>query len=366
MSNRSEPILSSYLHAKGAQLGLPISGNFELTARCNFSCPMCYVHLCKARQEQELTAQQWLSLAEQAKHRGMMFVLLTGGEPFLRKDFFEIYEGIKAMGLMVSINTNGSFLTGEIRRRLIENPPFRMNISLYGGCAETYRQMCGVDAFHQVVENIMALVHSGIDVRLNYSITPYNHGDMERIYRIAKELDLQIKASSYMYPPIRARNQGASFQRLSAEDSARYCLEWDKIRMSQEDFLAHARRFSACGERACPVEKIDGVNCRAGTTTFWLTWDGKMMPCGMMPGLVALPLQTGFAQAWESIRSKIRKIQLPDACKSCPKREPCSVCAAVCVSETGAFDGVPDYVCRRTDEFIRLMQNYIAEVEHAD
>lgn len=40
----AEPLLSSYLHAKGAMLGLPVSGTFELTARCNFSCPMCYVH----------------------------------------------------------------------------------------------------------------------------------------------------------------------------------------------------------------------------------------------------------------------------------------------------------------------------------
>ena len=111
------------------------------------------------------------------------------------------------------------------------------------------------------------------------------------------------------------------------------------------------------------MEKIDGVNCRAGTTTFWLTWDGKMMPCGMMPGPVALPLETGFAQAWETIRMETRKIQLPSTCRSCPKRESCSVCAAVCVSETGAFDGVPDYVCRRTDASIRLMHK---EINHAD
>lgn len=363
MPTRSEPMLSSYLHARGAQLGLPISGNFELTARCNFSCPMCYVHLCKARQEQELTAQQWLSLAEQAKEQGMMFVLLTGGEPFIRQDFFEIYEGIKAMGLMVSINTNGSLLSGEIRRRLIDNPPFRMNISLYGGCAETYRNMCGVDAFSQVVENIKALKEAGIDVRINYSITPYNHADMPLIYDIAKDLGLQIKGSSYMYPPIRNQSNAPSFQRLSPEESARCAVEWDRIRMSEEDFLNHARMLSACGEKDCPMEKIDGVNCRAGTTTFWMTWDGKMMPCGMMPGPVAMPLETGFAQAWATIREETRKIQMPMACRTCSKRDSCSVCAAVCVSETGSFTGMPEYACQRTEEIIRLMQKEVTN-EH--
>ena len=80
-------------------------------------------------------------LAREAKDKGMVFALLTGGEPFVRKDFFEIYEAMKDMGLMISINTNGSMLKGEIRRRLIENPPFRINVSLYGGCIETYKNM---------------------------------------------------------------------------------------------------------------------------------------------------------------------------------------------------------------------------------
>ena len=146
---QTEPYISTYLHAKGSKLGLPIAGNFELTARCNFNCPMCYVHLTQndGLAEKELTAEQWIDIAQQARDQGMIFVLLTGGEPFIRKDFFEIYDAIKAMGLLVSINTNGSMLQGEIRRRLLENPPHRINISLYGGNPQTYRDMCGQDAF---------------------------------------------------------------------------------------------------------------------------------------------------------------------------------------------------------------------------
>jgi uncharacterized membrane protein YeiH len=45
VSKRTEPFLATYLHNMGGKKGLPISGNFELTARCNFNCPMCYVHL---------------------------------------------------------------------------------------------------------------------------------------------------------------------------------------------------------------------------------------------------------------------------------------------------------------------------------
>lgn len=350
MKLSSEPMLSSYLHSRGASLGLPISGTFELTARCNFSCPMCYVHLQNAKAEEELSASQWLDIASQAKDQGMMFVLLTGGEPFIRKDFFEIYEGIKSLGLMVSINTNGSMLSGDVRDKLIENPPVRMNISLYGGCSETYRKMCGPDAFDDVVENIRALKQAGIDIRLNYSITPENHTDMEKILQISNSMDVHIKASSYMYPPVRT---GSEDRRMSPERSAQLNLQWDRLRLSDDEF---SHRLQAASSLECGVEEQTGVGCRAGITSFWLTWDGRMLPCGMMPGAGADVLSMGFQAAWEQTKDTSRQIRMPARCAGCEMRKLCSVCAAVCISETGHFDKVPEYVCRRTEEMVRLMR----------
>ena len=77
---------------------------------------MCYVHLHQDdidARGRELTAQQWIELGRQAKAAGMMFLLLTGGEPFVRKDFFEIYSALKQMCLLISINSNGSMLKGS-------------------------------------------------------------------------------------------------------------------------------------------------------------------------------------------------------------------------------------------------------------
>ena len=76
----TEPRLSTYLHARACRTGTPLAGNFELTARCNFNCKMCYVHLTAEEQQRrgrELTADQWLAIADQARSRGMLFLLLT-------------------------------------------------------------------------------------------------------------------------------------------------------------------------------------------------------------------------------------------------------------------------------------------------
>ena len=363
--NRTEPYLATWLHNMGGKQGLPIGGNFELTARCNFDCPMCYVHLNQKDMEaagKELTAEQWIELARQAKDKGMMFALLTGGEPFVRKDFFEIYEAIRNMGIIVSINSNGSMLNGAIRERLLENPPLRMNISLYGGCRDTYRNMCGQDVFETVTDNIRALKEAGVDIRLNLSVTPYNRQDMQRIYDISRELNVHVKASSYMYPPV--RNHNSCNNRLSPEEAARCSVEWDLIRLTPEEFAQRAmamKSLSAVEERECSADLDEGVSCRAGYSTFWMTWDGRMLPCGTMPGPEAFPLKEGFTAAWEHIKKETRKIRLPKECAACAKREACAACAAVRVTETGKFDGVPEYMCRMTEESLEQMGRVAAE-----
>ena len=372
---KTEPYISTYLHSKGRRLGLPISGSFELTARCNFNCPMCYVHMTEEQVNaagRELTAQEWLQIAKDARDQGMIFVLLTGGEPLVRKDFFEIYKGMKELGLLISINSNGSMLQGEILERFLEDPPFRFNISLYGGSNETYKNMCGLSVYDRVKENIRALRKAGVEVSLNLSITPYNKDDIARIYADAVELDVNVKASAYMYPSIRVNGeQYGCGNRLSSEDAARISREWDKLRFTEEELALRSENMkklveenakasdaetldSLDPERDCPIESDEGVGCRAGSTSFWMTWDGRMLPCGMMPGPTAYPLETGFGTAWEAIRRETAQIRMPAKCTNCAKRPVCAVCAAVCVTETGAFDGAPEYVCRMTDETVKL------------
>ena len=365
-----EPQIATYLHAKGRRLGLPIAGNFELTARCNFNCPMCYVHLSDTQVRQqggELTAQQWLQIAKDARDRGMIFALLTGGEPLVRRDFFEIYDGMKKMGILLSINSNGSLLRGEILERFLADPPSRFNISLYGGSNATYEKMCGRPVYAQVKENIRALRKAGVDVSLNLSITPYNLQDIEQIYRDAVELDVNVKASSYMYPSIRVNGeQYGSGNRLSAEEAAAAGVAWDAIRFSDEEFRQRAENMKNLvmnNPDGCPMEEGEGVRCRAGTTSFWMTWDGRMLPCGMMTEPVVRPLEVGFDAAWQQLREATAAIRTPKECTGCAYKEVCGVCAAVCYTETGRFDGQPTYICRKTKETVRYTAQTLAERE---
>ena len=289
-ASRTEPMLSTFLNRRGAALGLPVSGNFELTARCNFNCKMCYVHLAgdqAALRSRELTADQWLSLAREARDMGLIFLLLTGGEPFLREDFPYLYAELVKMGLMVSVNTNASLYNAELRELFRRYPPTRINATLYGGSEETYAGLCGVPAFGKVVENLRAMREDGLQVRLNVTLTPHNVGDMEKIDAISRELGLQAKAATYMYPPVRVDGTlGDNAARFTPEEAGRYLAQWYRLRDSRETFALRAERMKARQAAGTALECADpeqeGVMCRAGRSSFWLTWDGRMLPCGTM------------------------------------------------------------------------------------
>lgn len=361
----SETLLSRYLHSKANKPGIPISGSFELTARCNFNCKMCYVHQAgedgKAKAS-ELSAEQWLAFGEAACRKGMVFLLLTGGEPFVRSDFGYIYTELKKMGLMVSINSNASLIDKDMLDFLRREPPVRMNITLYGAGNEAYERVCGRPMFDKVISNIKALREIGIPVKLNATLTPDNVNDCEKLFELANELGVYIQASAYMFPPMRRASQ-RSFEggeRLSAEEAARISVISDRLRFAPEDFMTRAENIKngirCFTDDECQQARGREIGCRAGKSSFWLTWDGKLMPCGLLTEPSADALELGFEAAWEQIHSETSAIVLPSKCSTCSVSHVCGVCAARCLCETGAFDKAPEYLCEFTNKCVEFTQ----------
>lgn len=357
-----EPRLSSYLHAKACRAGTPLSGTFELTARCNFNCHMCYVHLTpeeQRRRGRELTADEWLAIAETARSRDMLFLLLTGGEPLIRPDFRYILTELKKMGLMVSVNSNASLIDEDWLDFFRREPPFRFNITLYGAGDESYEALCGRPEFTRVSENIRALRELGIGVKLNASMTPWNVRDMAKIYKIAEELGTPMQLATYMFPPVRRDEElvGRN-ERFTAEEAAAYSVQWDRLRFTPEEFSmraeAMAKGMELPREETCEGTPGEGISCRAGRAAFWINWRGDMTPCGMMTEPRFSVPELGFDKAWEATREATAAIRLPSECVGCKYKHACHACAAMCVSETGRFDGRPDYVCRMSRETVRL------------
>lgn len=354
-----EATMTNYLYTKASRNGMPLSGTFELTPCCNMACKMCYVRKTKEEQEKIAplrTAKEWLELGKTAREQGMLYLLLTGGEPFLRSDFQEILSGLHRMGLLISINSNGTLIDEETVEWLKETPPVRINITLYGASDETYARLCGnPKGFTHTARAIRLLKEAGIQVKINCSVTPYNVDDLEGIYAFAREEGLLVQATSYMFPPLRRdTSMVGQNDRFSPQEAAYQSACILALDLGEDEFLRRVSRDESLAfpqeiEEDCP--KIDGegdgIRCRAGKCSFWITWDGRMLPCGMFPeGNAQNVFQIGFEKAWEQVHEEALAIRLPAKCSGCTLRDQCKACAAMVMTESGNFHTVPEYRCK--------------------
>lgn len=346
------PAATEYLYRKATAAGIPLSGTFELTPVCNMDCKMCYVRMSRSAQEAIAplkSAEQWLTLAQAAKDAGLLYLLITGGEPFLHPQFREILEGLHKMGFLITINSNGTMIDESVVAWLKNTPPVRINISLYGASNETYARLCGNPAgFTQTTNAIRLLREAGISVKLNCSLTPHNAADLPKIVAYAQQNNLVLQVATYMFPPVR-KDSGMTGKndRFSPEEAAYYMAYADYLTLGAERFLNQkvVRPVSDHPEENCD-QVGDGVRCRAGKCSFWVTWQGNMLSCGMFPAEGSPNVfEVPFQAAWEQVKRETANIRLPAKCTHCSAKDTCRACAAMVITESGSFREVPQYRC---------------------
>ena len=348
---------------EGASQQKPVSGMFELTSRCNFRCKMCYICMQGDNlgiQGKELTTEQWIRMGEEARDAGLFFLTLTGGEIFLRSDFFEIYEALMNMGLFITLYTNGSLIKPKDAERLAKNPPRKVSITIYGANLETYGLVTGhPEGYLATMNGIKALQEAGINLELKMTVIKQNVHEFDTLVDYALSMGKQMGIVNYVFP----RREGEGYdphyvrqspealalfdQRFKAKNKAHSDIlmaeKHDIVASSdimQDESILHTLSFNAT-----PDIKRNAFYCSAGKCGFWLTWDGRMIPCGTLGDLSTNPLKLGFENAWYELVELCNEVPLCDICEICVNRSKCDACPARLKAETGAFDKPAPYLC---------------------
>ena len=346
----------------------PLTGAFELTSRCNLRCKMCYIcgqNDTKESYSQELSTAQWIEMGKQASEAGVLFLLLTGGEIFMRKDFFEIYDALTNMGFIITLYTNGTLINDEIIQRLTKIPPYQVSITVYGANPDTYGKVTGhPEAYEKVVNNARKLIAAGINTELKTTVIHYNKGEYKKLAELAWSMDLGMRVVNYISP----RREGSGTDPLSnrldplelldyeikATESARELYK--KADSEKEvDIESIAEDVMSGDPEKKIVQKADAstvrktaFRCAAGKYGFWVTYDGRMTPCGLLSDIYSDALSLGFIPAWNDIKSKCASVSICHDCENCSYYSTCTICPARIKAETGGYEKAAPYICDYT------------------
>lgn len=359
MTELKKPItMEKVILQRAAGMQKPVSGTLELLPLCNMNCDMCYIRMSREEMKKRgrmRTAEEWIDLCEEMKQEGVLFLLLTGGEPLIFPGFRKLYKALKQMGMILTVNTNGTLIDEDWADFFAEYPPRRINITLYGTNEKTYQNLCHYTGFEKAVNGIRLLRDRNIDVKLNGSATKANKDQLEELYEIANQLKVPIHVDTYMIPGLRDKNLPIEQQsRLNPEDAAEAELLVLKNEMAEKDYYEYRKTIL---ERVdAPAAYPKGMGCMAGNCAFQVNWKGEMHPCLSLSEPSAKVFEEGFKKSWEYISSGSKLLQLGDKCVSCKYRPVCKTCVASAFLETGKYDGVSEYLCKIAEHMVKLLR----------
>jgi radical SAM protein with 4Fe4S-binding SPASM domain len=332
-----------------------LSFDIELTARCNNNCAHCCINLPagdRAAQKKELSLEEIKEITNEAVSLGALWCLVTGGEPLLREDFFDVYLHLKKKGLLVSVFTNATLITAEHVKLFKKYPPRDIEVSVYGVTRETYESVTRKrGSFAAFTRGLDRCLSSGINVRLKAMLLRSNVHELPEIARFCRE-----KTKDYFrfdpflhlrYDGDPDRNAEIMAERLSASEI---------VSAEQSD----TERFR-CLERQCDKLITPGssrvtcnhlFHCGSGNSSFTLGWDGFFRLCASLahPDWVFDLRKGSLRDAWRNFVPQVREMRsnkkaFLEECRVCPLINLCMWCPANACLETGEPDLPIDYFC---------------------
>lgn len=339
-----------FLSAQAYQRGVPLIGSFELTPLCNLRCKMCYVRLEPEQigKTHLLSADEWISLMEQAIARGMMYARLTGGECLLHPGFRQIYAYLQSKGVEATILSNGLLFSEDLIEYLASHRPAGIQITLYGSNEDAYERVTGRRAFGQVMASIERIRRANLPLFIAVTPNRYALNDMEALLRLIKKLDLPYAINSGLFKARAQTGRSLNDYDVSIDDYIR--IYQIQAALNGSVPLLCEDELPPQGGTAAHLES--GIRCGAGRFAFSLCSDGTMYPCNILHEFHANPLETGFSKAWDTLRAEAVAFKTPVECQGCRYESICKHCVAEHLQNAPAGHASPD-ICAWSKRMVR-------------
>lgn len=285
---------------------------------CNQKCVFCYAAEQKMANVKELDTEGWKKVIDRLKKAHVPMVTFTGGEPTVRKDLTELVAYAKEF--VTRVNTNGTLLTDELIRGLVDAGLDSIQITLYSHDEKIHNSLVGVEKFDATVSGIKTAVKHGLDVSINTPLCSLNR-DYGKTLEFIQSLGVKYCTAS-----------GLICTGSAAENHGAYDLNADEL----YGIISNAKSF--CNENSMeidftspgliPAEKLEELSmnvpsCGAALSNMAIAPDGTVVPCqswlGADAGLGNV-LELPFSKIWNNKKCIELRSMTDEEAQRCPFR----------------------------------------------
>lgn len=325
------------LRQKAIEDKIPLIAHIDLTYQCNVRCSHCYVI---PENRQELTTSEVINLLEQLAKLGTLYLTLSGGEIFIRKDLINIAECARKLHFSVRLLTNGLLISEEIADKIASLYIEMIAISIYSMDPETHDKITGLPgSLEKSISAIMRLKDKGVRIKISTVIMRSNYGDWKDIGCFAKSIGGIFQADFRIAPRSDGNTQPLEFG-ISKEQMIEILSDPEFINREDYDF----------------DETYEGafitIPCGAAHMSCYINPYGDICPCVQLPIRCGGVRTSSFENVWKhsSQMLGVRSITLQkmEKCSTCDLLTYCRPCMGLNLAETGSIFVAPSRVCQES------------------
>jgi len=313
MSALMEQVLS-----RATSLGVPFSVHLDLTYRCNERCVHCYLN---HEGGGEMTTNEWRATLEQLAGAGTFFLTVSGGEPLLRPDFFEILEYARALAFCVTLKTNATLIGAREADRICAAGVNAVHVSVYSHRPEVHDAITLVrGSWERSIGAIQLLRSRGQKVMAVHIATRPGAGDHLAVRALAEELGIGFRIDPTIVPKLDGDSSPLALQ-IPRSELVRI--------MTRPEYVGNVEEFCALPETGDSAA-LQEIPCSAGHTQGYIAPGGDVYPCVQFPLRCGSVREQRFVEVWRNSAQmgEVRSIRMSDlpVCAGCSHLQSCSRC----------------------------------------
>ncbi|MEE8167785.1 MAG: heme b synthase [Candidatus Hydrothermarchaeales archaeon] len=322
---------------------------WEVTGRCNLNCVHCRASASSRIDPNELSLEEITATIDNITSFCNPILILTGGEPLVRKDVFDIARYGTDKGMRVVVGTNGTLLTPSVVKKLMDAGVKRVSISIDCAYAEEHDSFRGMKgAYERSLKGIEACKEAGLEFQINTTVTKRNLDQLEHIFDQVVKLGAVAHHIFLLVPT--GRGKALEDEEILPKEYERV-LNWMYDMQKKMDSEDSVRMFmkATCAPHFIRViqqrSKEDGSNitlgrhgldaitsgCMAGTAFCFISRYGEVNTCGYLPVKAGNIREQSFKEIWENSKlfNDLRdRKNLKGKCGACEYKVLCSGCRA--------------------------------------